>query len=147
MASGGYDGSVLLWEVATRRCVGPPLSGHHNQPVKRVLFSPDGSLLATAGGDASLLLWDVKAHRALGPPLQLQGHKKGVASAAFSPDGKMLASGKKRRNHPGLSKREPAATTNCDCRAGRFRCIARRPRPLPLRCGLPEAERCQKTTP
>lgn len=91
IASGDYDGTVLLWDVAARSHVGPALSGHGRERVNRVAFSPDGSLLATAGGDGRLLLWNVNGRQLVGPVLE--GQQKGVAGTAFSPDRRTMASG------------------------------------------------------
>ncbi|HVK11578.1 MAG TPA: WD40 repeat domain-containing protein [Gemmataceae bacterium] len=57
--------------------------------VRRVRFSPDGSLLGVAYG-RNVLVWDVatgdEVHR-------LTGHKRTVQDVAFSPDGRLVATG------------------------------------------------------
>jgi serine/threonine protein kinase len=47
--------------------------------------------LASGSGDITVRLWDVAMRQPLGKPLA--GHKAGVRSVTFSPDGKTLASG------------------------------------------------------
>ena len=59
-------------------------------PITDLIYSPDGSLIATASKDGNVRLWDA----ADGSPVRtLSGHGGGVNSIAFSPDGALLASG------------------------------------------------------
>ena len=90
LASGDFEGTVRLWDVATGRQVGSPLTGHTG-PVLAVAFSRDGRTLASGGDDGTVRLWDVATGRPVGGPLT--GHPGAVLSVAFSPDGRTLASG------------------------------------------------------
>jgi WD40 repeat protein len=88
VASAGFDRTVRLWDMRTRRPVAV-LRGHRGT-VNSVAFSPDGRTLASVSHDRTLRLWDVRTHRTIGPPLR--GHSDDVLSVAFSPDGRKLAS-------------------------------------------------------
>jgi hypothetical protein len=52
------EGFIMLWDMATRRPLGPPLRGHTAQ-VLSLAFHPTGSTLASGSEDTSVLLWDV----------------------------------------------------------------------------------------
>src|SRR5215470_8937320 len=90
LATGSADHTVRLWDVATRRQIGKPLTGRTNA-VYSMAFSPDGNTLATGSNDHTVRLWDVATRRQIGKPLT--GHSDAVNSVAFSPDGKTLATG------------------------------------------------------
>lgn len=86
LVSGGSDGSVRLWDVATRKAFGEPLSA--GSSVNRVVFAPDGRTIAAATGNG-LRLWDAATRRPLGLTVTTRG---GLADVSFGADGRRLAS-------------------------------------------------------
>ena len=66
-----------------------PLEGHTSR-ITELVFSADGSTLASASEDRSIRLWDVATgtHKHT-----LTGHNSYIYAIAFSPDGSTLASG------------------------------------------------------
>jgi WD40 repeat protein len=88
LAAGGLDDTTIqLWDVAHRQPQGAPLAG---QPasVERIVFSPDGALLASTGDDGSVMLWDMRRGAPLGGPLTTAANPTGTLS--FSRDGTIL---------------------------------------------------------
>lgn len=99
MAASSTDSTIILWNVETRQPIGQPLSGHSSF-VTHLVFSPDGKTLASSGcanfesntcRQDEIIMWDVATGQSIGIPLS--GHSSVVTSLAFSPDGKILASG------------------------------------------------------
>lgn len=97
LALGCEDETVRLWDVASGREL-RQLQGHKSW-VNTVAFTSDGKLLASGSGygklgfgrdDTTMRLWDIASGQEL---RQLKGHTDKVNSAAFTPDGKLLASG------------------------------------------------------
>ena len=107
LASGMADGSVVLWDIITRRPSGEPLRATN---IEQVAFSPDGRRLAAATQYQGVILWDLATRQLLGKlqrePLgsaeEFSGDalagahvagRNSVSTVAFSPDGRSLASG------------------------------------------------------
>jgi WD40 repeat protein/serine/threonine protein kinase/tetratricopeptide (TPR) repeat protein len=81
-------GDARLWEAATGRLVGAPLS--HSNYVSALAFTADGKILATGDYDRLIRFWDTATGNRIGSPfLQVDI----VIGLAFSPDGKTLAAG------------------------------------------------------
>jgi WD40 repeat protein len=62
----------------------------HEDVVRGVAISPDGTRVATASNDKTAKVWDAATGREL---LTLRGHRDWAWDVAFSPDGKLLATG------------------------------------------------------
>lgn len=90
LASAGFDGIAVVWQIATGKPLYPALEGHDGR-VLAVAWSPDGKLLATGGTDSRVILWDAVTGAPLGAPLV--GTSNWVRSLAWSPDGRSLISG------------------------------------------------------
>jgi WD40 repeat protein/RsiW-degrading membrane proteinase PrsW (M82 family) len=102
LASGNWDKSIMLWQVDTGKAlhfikgrtkrfwglVDDKGDGHADS-VNSVVFSPDGSILASGGFDHAIKLWDVSTGTLL---KTFKGHSDFVLSVTFSPDGNVLAS-------------------------------------------------------
>ncbi len=98
LAVGYGNGDIGLWDMSTQQQTA--LLDTPSSSVSILAFSPDGKLLASGGSeDLTISLWDVQtqtlvgafeAHTHVGT---FEGHGHKVRSVAFSPDGKILASG------------------------------------------------------
>ena len=86
--SGGVDGTVKLWDVASGREL-QSFVGHQGS-VLSVAFSPEGKFALSGDSDGTVKVWEVATGREL---LSFVGHQGGVLSVAFSPDGRSVLSG------------------------------------------------------
>jgi WD40 repeat protein len=87
LATGCWDGSVRLWEVATGKELN--LFQDTRSPVRAMAFSADGKLLAYDCEGMGIVVRQTatgtEVHR-------LKGHRGPITFVCFSPDGKLLAS-------------------------------------------------------
>jgi WD40 repeat protein len=105
LASGGFDGYVILWDVKTGKVL-KSIKGHR-ATVTEVTFSRDGKYVASSSQDGTAMVWDVKtgANIAafLNRPFVMINRKikngvvdadtilqNGVSFVTFSPDSKYL---------------------------------------------------------
>ena len=88
LASGNYDGSINIWNLASGKRLAGPLRAHTNV-VYSLAFSPDDGRLASGSADRTVKLWDPSTGDVV---LSLQ-HGGRVYSVAFSHDGTTLAAG------------------------------------------------------
>ena len=88
LASGGYDETVQLWDVAT----GEPITTFtgHTGGINALTFSPDNRTLAGGTTMGTVRFWNIKNGNLL--PTRITGHTMEVEAATFFKDNTTLAS-------------------------------------------------------
>jgi len=92
LASSHPESGVCVWDLETRQTVRRYLDFHfqgeeHGGPIS---FSPDGGHLAVGDASGRIRILDWAADRVL---VDIPAHQQEIMSLAYSPDGKLLASG------------------------------------------------------
>jgi WD40 repeat protein len=99
LASGGNDGSIVIWDARSGQAIGSPLLGHRRK-IFSLAFSPDGSLLASGSEDRTIRLWNTATRTLVHEPLVGHepwpiGFETWGLTVTFSHDGLVLASAAK----------------------------------------------------
>ncbi|NUQ64750.1 MAG: WD40 repeat domain-containing protein [Pirellulales bacterium] len=93
LATAGFAGDIKIWDPHTRKVIRDLRIGR-DRVVLAVTFSSDGTRLAaalwTGENEGQAWVWDVATGKIT---LRLAGHTDLAQTVAFSPDGKLLASG------------------------------------------------------
>jgi WD40 repeat protein len=79
---------VMFWDFAARKPIGTIRAETYKLSIDHMAFSPDGRVMVTWVGSV-ITLWDLSKFAPLGSALP--DHAGGVATVAFSSDGKRLA--------------------------------------------------------
>jgi sugar lactone lactonase YvrE len=85
LASGGEDGTILLWDPTAR--MQRARLDSDTGTVSDVAFSPDGKTFASASGDRTVLVWSSAART----QVARLGGTDTASAVAFSPGGRILA--------------------------------------------------------
>jgi tetratricopeptide (TPR) repeat protein len=94
----GPDGpegvAAQLWDAGALTPDGPPF-GPPRGLLTQAAVSPDGARVLTVGTDGETQVWDARTGQPVGPPFRHTsprvGEKASVSMAAFSPDGRRVA--------------------------------------------------------
>jgi WD40 repeat protein len=68
--TGGYDGTVRVWDLSSGSPIGAPLTGHTDGVgAVAALVLPDGLLIAVTGSyDRTVRVWDLSSGSPIGAP-------------------------------------------------------------------------------
>jgi WD40 repeat protein len=90
VVSGGFDGTVRVWNADSGAAVGEPLRGHEEW-VTSVASTADGTRVVSLGTEGAVRVWDAVAGTAAMEPLAFDGSR--ACSVAVSADGSHVYSG------------------------------------------------------
>ncbi|WP_327065200.1 hypothetical protein [Kitasatospora sp. NBC_01302] len=81
--TGGGDGTVRLWDLATGAPIGEPMTGHTGMVLAVAAGESAGRPVAISGGsDEAVRIWDLTTHQLLHQPLT--GHRDWVTGLAMA---------------------------------------------------------------
>lgn len=81
------DGGIERWSIPKQKRIAAPPVGTGGYWC--LAYSPDGNQLVSAGTDKVIRVWDRQSSQLV---REMKGHKDGIRSLKFSPDGNFLAS-------------------------------------------------------
>lgn len=90
LASGGANGQVIIWDIATRQPLFD-ISAHTSQ-VRALAYTPDGQYLLSTANNDGITIWD--AENGYAPVAMLEDEQNPFPVAlAIAPDGQQMAAG------------------------------------------------------
>ncbi|MEY9862660.1 serine/threonine protein kinase [Catenulispora sp. GAS73] len=89
LASGGNDGTIRVWNVATGTLRGALAA--HTGGVVELAFSPDGATIASSGKDKAVRLWNAGTGAMTATLVTDAARPQSIRYLTFSPDGMTLA--------------------------------------------------------
>lgn len=98
VVSGSYDGRLIWWDAETRKQVRAVEA--HEKWIRRVVSSPDGTVVVSVADDMLCKLWDVKSGELLRTvtdhePVTPHNYPSMLYAVTISPDGRLMATGDK----------------------------------------------------
>ena len=89
--TGGRDATMRVWDLATGRQIGQPLTGHNSRVYAAACsVLDDRSIAVTSSGDSTVRVWDLATGQQIGEPLT--GHVGAVYAVACTVlDGRPIA--------------------------------------------------------
>ena len=114
LASGGYDGTIRMWDAASGSCY--RVLQHPEKQVNALLTSPDKQYLV-AGGNPLIKLYEVDGKNPE-PLLTFEGHTGPVTCLGFQRDGRWMFSGSEDGTVKIWDLRAPGFQRDYECRGG-----------------------------
>ncbi|MGH7226532.1 MAG: WD40 repeat domain-containing protein, partial [Gemmataceae bacterium] len=88
-AIGRGDGSVILWDIATKKPIGGELQAHDKKrEIHDLALTPDKKTLVTADDAGAVKIWQLPERKLLHT---IAAHKREIRVVAMSPDGRRFA--------------------------------------------------------
>lgn len=89
IATGAWDGTIGLWNFDGHKANKISIWEGHEEQIRSLSFSFDGTYFATADKGSKVKVWDISGKK----QLEFLSYQSGVNGLSFSPDGNYIATG------------------------------------------------------